>query len=72
LLTAARLAQANLFSFHFTCIPRHQSGTAQHRFKRGVKINQRTGNTVAHRPGLPGFAAPMDVDHDIKACKIPG
>src|SRR5256885_17222049 len=55
LLGAACGAQADLLTFDFTSVTRHEAGLAQDGLERCVIVDQGAGDAVAGRAGLAGF-----------------
>src|SRR5450830_718864 len=70
LFTATRTVEADLLTFDFTCITRHETSFAQLGFERCIVVNQSAGNTVTHRASLTRLAAASHVDHDVKRFSV--
>ena len=61
LLAAAGRVQTDLLPFHFAGVTGDETCLAQHRLEVRVVVDQGTGDAVARRAGLAGFAAAMPV-----------
>src|SRR3546814_5270650 len=76
LFAATRLVEADFFTFDFAGIAGNQAGLLERRLQCFVVVDQRTGDTVAHRASLAAFAAAVDVDMKIErlemTCEIQG
>src|SRR5579864_4105350 len=70
LLPAACLVEADLLTFDFTCITRHEASVRQSRLQRCVVVHQRAGDAVANRTGLTRFTAARDVHLDVERYSV--
>src|SRR5687767_8984545 len=72
LLAPPCLVQADFLSFHFSRVARHQTGRAQRTFQSRIILDQRARDAVAHRAGLPAFAAAVHVHQDVEGRQVLG
>src|SRR5512145_5396 len=66
LLATTRLAQTDLLTLDFARIASNQTSLLQHRLERGIVVNQRTSDAMAHGTRLTGLTAAGDVHHDVE------
>src|SRR2546423_7904996 len=69
LLAPPRLVQSHFLSLDFSRIARHQTRGAERRFQCCIILDQRASDAVAHRAGLPAFAAAVDVHQDVESAE---
>jgi len=72
LLTATRLVQADFLALDFARVARHQPGLGEHGLERGVIVDQRAGDAMAHCTGLTRFAPTCNVDLDVERLEVIG
>src|SRR6185369_10678325 len=72
LLAASRLVEADLLALDLARVARDEPGLRQRRLERGIVLDQRAGDAVAHRAGLARLAAAEDVDLDVERLRVVG
>ncbi len=72
LLGATGTAQAHFFPLHFAGVAGDEACLGERGFEGSLVVDQRAGDAVAHRTGLAGFAAAVDVDLDVEAFDVLG
>src|SRR5574337_161694 len=72
LLAPACGMQADLLALDLARVARDEAGLAQRGLERGVVVDQRARDAVAHCAGLAGLAAASHVDRDVEALDMVG
>src|SRR3954469_8683937 len=72
LLPASRLVQADLLALDLARVARDEARLRQRGLERGVVLDQRARDAVAHRAGLAGLAAAEHVHLDVERLGVVG
>src|SRR5690606_23887433 len=66
LLAATCLVETDFLALDLAGVTGDQAGLRQHRLERGVVVDQRAGDAVAHRTSLAAFAAAVHDDEEVE------
>lgn len=72
LLCTAGLAKTNLLTFDFTSVAGNEAGAGKNGLEACIVVDQGAGDAVTDCTSLTGFAAAMNVDHDVEGFDVFG